>query len=152
MYDGISGLVTQPINGAMNEGVAGLIKGIGKGIGGVVLKPPAGRLSIDILINPADLFQRFLPFPDIHSKEYTRKSKSIWARALKTLSLRHVQPRATKSGKQRLKQIASTSLHNGTHQILSFEIASMRKRARRMKSPPTASSQLDICHLTSGRG
>ncbi|CAD6591036.1 MAG: hypothetical protein ASARMPRED_005155 [Alectoria sarmentosa] len=40
-YDGISGLVTQPLEGAKREGVAGLIKGFGKGIGGVVLKPGA---------------------------------------------------------------------------------------------------------------
>jgi len=37
--DGISGLLTQPIQGARKEGAAGLIKGIGRGIGGVVLKP-----------------------------------------------------------------------------------------------------------------
>lgn len=42
-YDGISGLVTQPLEGAKKEGVAGLIKGFGKGIGGVVLKPGAGE-------------------------------------------------------------------------------------------------------------
>ena len=42
-YDGISGLVTQPLDGAKKEGVAGLIKGFGKGIGGVVLKPGAGK-------------------------------------------------------------------------------------------------------------
>ena len=42
-YDGISGLVTQPLEGAKKEGVAGLIKGFGKGIGGVVLKPGAGK-------------------------------------------------------------------------------------------------------------
>ncbi|KAI9874462.1 MAG: hypothetical protein M1830_009725 [Pleopsidium flavum] len=41
LYDGISGLVTQPFEGAKKEGVAGLIKGFGKGIGGVVLKPQA---------------------------------------------------------------------------------------------------------------
>ncbi|RDW73139.1 putative glucosyl glucuronosyl protein [Coleophoma cylindrospora] len=40
-YDGISGLVTQPLRGAEKEGAAGLLKGIGKGIAGVVLKPGA---------------------------------------------------------------------------------------------------------------
>jgi hypothetical protein len=42
MYDGITGLVTQPLRGAEKEGAAGLIKGIGKGIGGLILKPSAG--------------------------------------------------------------------------------------------------------------
>jgi hypothetical protein len=42
MYDGITGLITQPMRGAEKEGAAGLLKGIGKGIGGLVLKPGAG--------------------------------------------------------------------------------------------------------------
>ncbi|TEY85704.1 hypothetical protein BOTCAL_0013g00120 [Botryotinia calthae] len=41
MFDGITCLVTQPLRGAEKEGAAGLIKGIGKGIAGVVLKPGA---------------------------------------------------------------------------------------------------------------
>lgn len=41
LYDGISGLVTQPILGAKKEGAAGFVKGFGKGIGGVVFKPGA---------------------------------------------------------------------------------------------------------------
>lgn len=40
-YDGITGLVTQPLRGAEKEGAAGLMKGIAKGIGGLVLKPSA---------------------------------------------------------------------------------------------------------------
>lgn len=42
IYDGVSGLFTQPINGAKQEGVGGFIKGFGKGIGGFLLKPHAG--------------------------------------------------------------------------------------------------------------
>ncbi|KAL7796871.1 hypothetical protein V8C37DRAFT_371750 [Trichoderma ceciliae] len=42
LYDGISGLVTQPMRGAQKEGAAGLIKGFGKGIGGLITKPAAG--------------------------------------------------------------------------------------------------------------
>lgn len=41
-YDGITGLVTQPVAGARKEGFAGFLKGFGKGIGGVALKPGAG--------------------------------------------------------------------------------------------------------------
>jgi UDP:flavonoid glycosyltransferase YjiC (YdhE family) len=41
-YDGITGLVTQPLAGAKKEGIAGFFKGAAKGIGGVVLKPGAG--------------------------------------------------------------------------------------------------------------
>lgn len=46
LYDGISGLVTQPIAGAKEEGAAGFIKGFGKGIGGIVMKPSAGVWAI----------------------------------------------------------------------------------------------------------
>ena len=46
MYDGITGLVTQPMKGAQKEGAAGFIKGIGKGIGGIALKPGAAVFGI----------------------------------------------------------------------------------------------------------
>lgn len=42
-FDGISGLVTQPLKGAEKDGAAGLVKGFGKGIGGLVAKPAAGE-------------------------------------------------------------------------------------------------------------
>ena len=35
--------MTQPLDGAKKEGFTGLLKGFGKGIGGVVLKPSAGE-------------------------------------------------------------------------------------------------------------
>ncbi|KAI9779475.1 MAG: hypothetical protein M1816_003501 [Peltula sp. TS41687] len=40
-YDGISGVVTQPIQGAKEEGAAGFVKGIARGLGGMILKPGA---------------------------------------------------------------------------------------------------------------
>lgn len=43
VFDGVSGLVTQPLHGAEKEGVAGLVKGFGKGIGGLITKPAAGK-------------------------------------------------------------------------------------------------------------
>ncbi|TKA80691.1 hypothetical protein B0A55_03687 [Friedmanniomyces simplex] len=46
MYDGITGLVTQPMRGAAKEGPAGFIKGLGKGIGGIALKPGAAIFGI----------------------------------------------------------------------------------------------------------
>lgn len=38
IYDGWTGLVLQPYHGAQEEGPLGLVKGVGKGIGGFVLK------------------------------------------------------------------------------------------------------------------
>lgn len=43
-FDGIAGLITQPIRGAEKDGAGGLVKGIGKGIGGLIAKPAAGEL------------------------------------------------------------------------------------------------------------
>ena len=46
LFDGISGLVTQPLKGVEKEGMAGLVKGFGKGIGGIVTKPAAGTSGL----------------------------------------------------------------------------------------------------------
>ncbi|KAK1755035.1 glycosyltransferase family 28 domain-containing protein [Echria macrotheca] len=45
-YDGISGLVTQPLRSVEKEGARGFLKGVGKGIGGLVLKPAAAVWSL----------------------------------------------------------------------------------------------------------
>jgi hypothetical protein len=42
MFDGITGLVTQPLSGAKQDGASGFIKGLGKGFAGLVVKPGAG--------------------------------------------------------------------------------------------------------------
>lgn len=46
MYDGLSGMVTQPYQGARREG--GLGRGFGKGVAGAVVKPGVGK-SVDPL-------------------------------------------------------------------------------------------------------
>lgn len=46
MYDGLSGLLTHPWKGAEKEGRKGLLKGVGKGIGGLILKPAAAFWSL----------------------------------------------------------------------------------------------------------
>lgn len=45
-FDGISGLVMQPLHGAEKDGAVGLVKGFGKGIGGLILKPAAGIFGL----------------------------------------------------------------------------------------------------------
>ncbi|KAL2870139.1 putative UDP-glucose,sterol transferase [Aspergillus lucknowensis] len=42
MYQGITGLVTQPRRGQRDGGTKGMMKGVGKGVGGLFLKPAAG--------------------------------------------------------------------------------------------------------------
>ncbi|KAG2168847.1 hypothetical protein JADG_008586 [Aureobasidium aubasidani] len=46
IYDGISGLVTEPIKGARKEGAIGALKGVGKGLGGIYWKPNAGLAGL----------------------------------------------------------------------------------------------------------
>ncbi|KAL4972961.1 hypothetical protein BDW66DRAFT_169057 [Aspergillus desertorum] len=41
-YQGVTGLVTQPRHGRKKSGTKGMLKGVGKGAGGAVLKPMAG--------------------------------------------------------------------------------------------------------------
>lgn len=45
-YDGITGLVTQPVKGLRKGGVSGFFGGIASGIGGVVAKPAAGIFGV----------------------------------------------------------------------------------------------------------
>lgn len=45
-YDGITGVITQPLRGAKQDGVVGLVKGIGFGLGGLVLKPGKGLFGL----------------------------------------------------------------------------------------------------------
>ncbi|QUC22945.1 uncharacterized protein UV8b_07186 [Ustilaginoidea virens] len=45
VYDGVTGVVRLPVRGARNEGVVGLLKGAGMGLGGLVLKPVSAVLG-----------------------------------------------------------------------------------------------------------
>lgn len=62
MFDGITGLVTQPMAGAKKDGAAGFVKGIGKGIGGIMLKPGAGKFVPQHLGYTSNVIQPFLVF------------------------------------------------------------------------------------------
>ena len=46
LYDGISGLVTEPVKGAKKEGALGALKGFGRGLGGMYWKPNAGLAGL----------------------------------------------------------------------------------------------------------
>jgi len=46
IYDGVSGLVTQPWQGARRDGATGFFKGVGKGLGGLAAKPGAAVFGI----------------------------------------------------------------------------------------------------------
>eukprot|EP00727_Mastigamoeba_balamuthi_P000803 m51a1_g1072 hypothetical protein (2769) ;mRNA; r:855370-865973 len=46
VFRGFTGVVTEPIKGAQREGLQGLIKGLGKGVVGVAMKPTVGVLDL----------------------------------------------------------------------------------------------------------
>ncbi|KAL8837905.1 MAG: hypothetical protein Q9176_005381 [Flavoplaca citrina] len=46
LYDGYSGMFTQPFRGAREGGVTGFMKGIGKGLGGFFLKPSTAGCAL----------------------------------------------------------------------------------------------------------
>ena len=71
--------MTQPVAGAKKEGAAGFLKGVGKGIGGIVLKPGAGELPsvVHERVNNY-LSQGFGRFLVIHLKAYIRSCKNTW--------------------------------------------------------------------------
>uniref|UniRef100_A0A670KG22 Vacuolar protein sorting 13 homolog C n=1 Tax=Podarcis muralis TaxID=64176 RepID=A0A670KG22_PODMU len=46
VFDGVTGVVTKPVEGAKKEGAAGFFKGIGKGLVGVVARPTGGVIDM----------------------------------------------------------------------------------------------------------
>ena len=42
VFDGVTGIVRKPVEGAKQEGVGGFFKGVGKGLVGVVTRPASG--------------------------------------------------------------------------------------------------------------
>lgn len=46
LFEGVTGLVTQPIKGAKKDGFLGALKGAGKGVFGLAFKPAAGAIDV----------------------------------------------------------------------------------------------------------
>ena len=99
-------MITQPYEGAKREGVAGLIKGFGKGIGGVVLKPNAGRSSVSFIVFCKLTVKRFGDYRVTHSKASTKSCKSTLVLAFRTTLLQEGRPKVMRIGNdQRLKNV-----------------------------------------------
>lgn len=85
LYDGISGLVTQPLQGAEKEGAAGLVKGFGKGIAGIVTKPAAGKNPCNRSDEQfSDRTYRSLGYPCLHhAGSECRGEQDVWPKPTK---------------------------------------------------------------------
>ncbi|KAG1695557.1 Vacuolar protein sorting-associated protein 13 [Nymphon striatum] len=65
VFDGVTGIVTKPIEGAKEEGFEGFFKGVGKGLIGVVARPTAGAIdfasgSLDAIKKVAEVSEETL--------------------------------------------------------------------------------------------
>jgi len=80
IFDGITGIVVKPVQGARKDGAKGLAKGIGQGVVGVVVKPVAGVFEAvsktsEGIKNTATYFdkdkilRRVRPFPRLFTPE-----------------------------------------------------------------------------------
>jgi vacuolar protein sorting-associated protein 13A/C len=54
--NGVTGVVTKPVTGAMQDGASGFFKGLGKGIVGLVARPTGG--IVDFASTSLDLVKR----------------------------------------------------------------------------------------------
>ena len=77
VFDGIAGLVTQPLKGAEKEGVQGLVKGFGKGIGGLVAKPAAGESSKMEIFEGMLTCSRYLGHSSLHHAGGSRRDQQV---------------------------------------------------------------------------
>ncbi|KAI4743690.1 UDP-Glycosyltransferase/glycogen phosphorylase [Aureobasidium sp. EXF-12298] len=96
LYDGISGLVTEPIKGAKQDGALGALKGFGKGIGGMYWKPNAGLAGL-LGYTMQGIYKSV--YSAIHTKTRkliaaARREEGAWllakAREDQNLDLRHI--------------------------------------------------------------
>lgn len=62
VFDGVTGIVTKPIEGARESGVGGFFKGVGKGLIGVVTRPTAG--VVDFASGSLDAVKRVTQVSD----------------------------------------------------------------------------------------
>lgn len=66
VFDGVTGVVTKPVQGARNEGVGGFFKGLGKGAVGLVARPTAG--VVDFASGTFDSVKRATELSDEEKK------------------------------------------------------------------------------------
>ena len=65
VMDGVTGVFTKPISGAMEEGVEGFFKGVGIGVVGLVTRPASGVVdfasgSLDAVMRATDSTEDFV--------------------------------------------------------------------------------------------
>lgn len=115
VYDGVTGIFTQPVRGAREEGVAGFFKGVGRGLGGSVFKPGAGEcLSICASEeNTDELSQQSSGSQATRSKAHGRSCRSISTPAYRVTSSQYDGLRVSRYGRTPALKSAPTSSKDG---------------------------------------
>ncbi len=76
MVRGVTGIVTQPVNGVQTRGAGGLFLGVGKGITGLVVAPVSGALGVaKYLVGGIDDTTRLLDAPRMGRRRPARDGK-----------------------------------------------------------------------------
>jgi hypothetical protein len=76
MWDGVSGLVMQPVKGAQEAGALGCIKGVGKGIAGVAFKPAAGTMGL-VGYSGQGMYEQVQKARGLRSKKRLREAQIV---------------------------------------------------------------------------
>lgn len=100
LWDGVSGLVTQPMKGAEEGGFMGGLIGFGKGLGGAVFKPAAGKAThfcTETLTNIVS--QVLLVYPETSLRESMKRFRNRVLRTWKATPLRYRWYRDLRSGR-----------------------------------------------------
>lgn len=127
LYDGISGLVMQPLKGAQKEGAVGAVKGFGKGIGGLFLKPAAGAWSI-----PAYAMQ------GVNAEFRNRFSKS-WQNYIITSRLAQGKEDLERSSRQEQEEVTLRWVSKESDLKGYYQLKNKSKEAREgRRSPPVS--------------
>lgn len=75
LWHGATGVLTQPIKGAKEEGIVGFGKGIGKGVVGIAAKPLAG--TFDLISQTADGIKNTTTYFSDNTRERVRPPRYI---------------------------------------------------------------------------
>lgn len=98
IYDGVTGLVLQPYNGVKQDGVKGLVPGIGKGLFGFVLKDLAaiiGPIGYTLKGVHKEMVKSKQPTAFIRSARIIQGGKDL--RSLKKAKLQEIEARVEKA-------------------------------------------------------
>ncbi|PLB51339.1 UDP-Glycosyltransferase/glycogen phosphorylase [Aspergillus steynii IBT 23096] len=143
-YNGITGIFTQPIRGLKQEGFSGFVKGIGKGVGGVVFKPGAAIWAI-----PAYTFQGV--YEEV--QKYFGSGLASYIATTRYMEGKLGADRLTEDERQQIVQ-RWLSREQREHDLIEWWRASQRRRRERLSRghSMSTSSSTELDPGFAGRG